>query len=162
MVKVGLCGLRPVADAPVQPYFTRVLQLSDILGWILSQTGPADVDVSTYSTSEGFIRRMAALRADGSIRSCRLLCDLRASRKTLNLLPFIASVFSDARLTSNHSKVILVHSPVLDVAVVTSQNQTRGDRHEAGVITSDAATFRGLSDSFNDVFNQALPIDGLL
>lgn len=151
----------PLHENPVQPYFTSTLQLADILAWIVSQTGIADVDVSTFSTSEGFIRRVVKLRESGAVRHCRMLCDMRASCKTATLMPFISSAFDDARLSRNHSKVILVHGELMDVAVVTSQNQTRGDRLEAGMITADADTFRLLDQAFVSAFDNALPVNGI-
>ena len=48
--------LRPIADAQTQAYFGRHLHTLGLIKWILSQIGPADVWVSSYSTSEEFLR----------------------------------------------------------------------------------------------------------
>ncbi len=39
-------------ECGTQPYFSNVVQLMDIVDWILDQTGPADIMISTFSTSE--------------------------------------------------------------------------------------------------------------
>ena len=43
--------LKPLSDVPLQAYLDNRLQLFDVLEFILSQTGPAKVYVSTFSTS---------------------------------------------------------------------------------------------------------------
>ena len=48
--------LKPLSDVPLQAYLDNRLQLFDVLEFILAQTGPAKVYVSTFSTSEEFLR----------------------------------------------------------------------------------------------------------
>ncbi|WP_289764011.1 C4-dicarboxylate ABC transporter [uncultured Duncaniella sp.] len=158
----GTESLRPLEKCSVQPYFSNSLQLAGIIEWILQQSGPADIMISTFSTSEEFLRRISRLRNSGMVLSCSLFCDLRAARKTVALYHFICGVFDSVALCQNHSKVVLIYNDSLRVAVVTSQNQTRGDRFEAGIITTDTLTFNNLRLGFDLLAENAMPIDVLL
>ena len=145
----------------VQPYFSKGISLAGLLEWILRQTGPAEVMVSTFSTSEEFLRRMARFKSMGMVTKCSLFCDLRAARKTTVLAHFIKGVFDKVALCQNHSKVMLVSNDSFRVAVVTSQNQTRGDRFEAGIITTNQSTFFNLRLGFDRLAENSMSVDVL-
>ena len=51
--------LRSLSEAPLQAYLDNRVQLFDIIEMILSETGPAEIYISTFSTSEEFLRRSA-------------------------------------------------------------------------------------------------------
>lgn len=161
-MKGALDYLAPLEKSPVQAYFSNRVQLADVIEWVVERTGPAYLRVSTFSTSEEFLRRLARMRSDGRITGCSLFCDLRAARKTAALYHFISSVASETRLCENHSKVVLLSNERCQVAVVTSQNQTRGDRFEAGVITSDPAAIAALREGFDTLAANSLSLDELV
>ena len=130
--------LKPLSDVPLQAYLDNRLQLFDVLEFILSQTGPAKVYVSTFSTSE------------------------EAARKTVNLYTFMSSVFDDVYLTENHSKVLLIENDRWMVTVVTSQNQTRGNRTECAMITTQPDIFLTLRDQFSKIINtRSIHLNGI-
>lgn len=153
--------LMPPGKRAVQPYFSNRIQLADVIEWVISHIGPADLTISTFSTSEAFLRRLHRLRSRGMIRSCLLFCDLRAARKTQALYLFIKSVCDQVFLCENHSKVVLLSAGSAKVSIVTSQNQTRGDRFEAGVIINDTMTFESLSRGFKSLTDLSVSIDDL-
>ncbi len=101
-------GLMPLEKSPIQVYFSDSIQLAQVLEWVSAQIGPADVTISTFSTSEEFIRRLWRLKRQGLIKSCSMFCDLRAARKTIALAPFMQQVFDSVALCQNHSKVVLL------------------------------------------------------
>lgn len=162
MPSLELDNLMPLEKCAIQPYFSNSMQLGDVIEWVLGQTGPAHLLISTFSTSEEFLRRLHRLKNRGRILSCAMFCDLRAARKTVSLYHFIKSVFDRVHLCENHSKVVLVTNDRYKVAVVTSQNQTRGNRFESGVITSDSLTFYNLSLGFDALAQNSLPVDALI
>lgn len=153
--------LIPLEKCGLQPYFSNRIQLAEVMEWILAQTGPANILISTFSTSEEFLRRLLRLKNNGHILQSVLFCDLRAIRKTVLLSHFIRSVFNRVHLCENHSKVVLLFNDLHSVAVVTSQNQTRGDRFEAGVITSDPHTFYNLRMGFDTMAEKSISLDDL-
>ena len=162
MIKLVNQILKPLSDAPLQAYLDNRVQLFDIIEYILSQTGPASVCISTFSTSEEFLRRIFNLRKKGLITSAVMLADLKASRKTVNLYKLIVNVFDYVYLAENHSKVILIHNDKWCVSICTSQNQTRGNRTESGMISTSPEIFFNLQGQFSDIVNNhAILLNGL-
>lgn len=136
--------LRPLADTPTQAYLSNALQVADVLRWILGQTGPADVQMTSFSISEEFLRRIFFIEKEGLVRKLDIVLDFKATNKTLILWPFIAQTVENCYLADNHSKLLLVSNERWKVAVIMSQNLTRGNRYESGSITTDAAVFDSL------------------
>ena len=149
-------------NRPLQAYFSNTTQLADVIASILEHIGPAEIVISTFSTSEEFLRRIFRYKRDGKITSATLFCDLKAARKTVHLYKFITELFDAVYLAENHSKVLLLSNKKYKISVVTSQNQTRGDRFECGVVSSSAELFDVLAKGFACMQEKSLPIDGLL
>ncbi len=145
--------LKPLSSTPLQAWMDSGLQLFDVMEFCLKQMGGnASVVVTTFSTSEEFLRKMFYFKKNGLVTNATLLTDFKAARKTINLLPFMQSVFDDVYLSSNHSKVILLANKKWTVSICTSQNQTRGNRIEAGIIT----TYGMIYDVFYNVFSDLI------
>lgn len=154
--------IRPLSDAPLQAYLDNRVQLFDIIERILSETGPAEIYISTFSTSEEFLRRIYRLRKRGLLTKATMLTDLKASRKTVNLYTLISNVFDEVFLAENHSKVILIQNAKWMVSICTSQNQTRGNRTESGMITTDPRIYLDLQRQFSEIVNtKAIQLNGL-
>lgn len=136
--------LTPLADCPHQAYLSNLLQVADILKWILEQTGPADVQMTSFSISEEFLRRIFFIEKENLVRSLDIVLDFKATNKTLILWPFIAQTVKNCYLADNHSKLLLVSNENWKVSVVMSQNLTRGNRYESGFISTDRNLFDNL------------------
>ncbi len=150
--------LHPLAERPHQAYLNDILQVADVLQWILDQTGPADIRISSFSISEEFLRRIYFIGKKGLVRSLDIVLDHKATNKTLILWPFIAQTVRNCYLTTNHSKLILVSNDQWVVAMVTSQNLTRGNRYESGFITTDPNIFASLQEQLQYVIkHQSVP-----
>lgn len=155
--------LKPLSQVSEQAYLDNRLQLYDTIEFVLRHTGPAHVMVSTFSTSEEFLRRLFRFRADKMILSTILLTDLKASKKTLNLYRFMHNVFDKVYMADNHSKVVLIFNSDFAYAIVTSQNQTRGNRWESGIISNSEAMFTSLHQQFNHIIShKSIALDELL
>ena len=146
---------------PLQVYLDDRVQLYDIIAGILEQTGPSQLTITTFSTSEEFLRRIYRLRTRGLIISARLITDFKAAQKTAILYQFMSKVFDAVFLAPNHSKVVLVDGVSARVAIVTSQNQTRGNRTEAGVITTDSGVYEILSKKVEALINNSANLNEL-
>ncbi len=134
--------LRPLKDAPFQAYLSSALQVADILEWVLEQTGTAEVWQTSFSISEEFLRRLFFLKRKRPISRFNLVLDHKATNKTIKLWSFIVQVVDRTFLADNHSKILLVRSDRGDtVAVVTSQNLTRGNRAESAFISTSPEIF---------------------
>ncbi|MBR1651865.1 MAG: C4-dicarboxylate ABC transporter [Alloprevotella sp.] len=143
--------LRPVRDVPLQAYFGQGLHTLGLLGWLLPQTGAADVWVSSYSTSEPFLNGFFLLRQKGLINHSAILLDQRAARKTLHLESLLDAAFERVYLGQNHSKLLLLQTREMTVSVITSQNQTYGARAESTIISTDIQVFDVLIQQFADI-----------
>jgi len=130
--------LRPMATYPLQSHLGRGLHTLGLLGWILEQTGPADVYVSTFSTSDAFLRGFHNLRKKELVQKSVLLADLKASKKTYRLYK------------------------EMQVTVISSQNQTYGDRAECTLVTTAQEVFYQQYSGFRDlVDNNSIQLNGL-
>lgn len=155
--------LKPLADTPNQAYLTNALQVADVLEWILQQVGKSKVWQTSFSISEEFLRRLFFIEKGGKVLEFNLVLDHKATNKTLKLWSFICQVMKRTYLADNHSKILLVESEVGDtISVVTSQNLTRGNRHESTFISTDEAIFAALHGQVTDLIrNHSVPLNDL-
>ena len=155
--------LKPLGDRQYQAYLSNVLQVADILEWILEQVGTAEVWQTSFSISEEFLRRLFFIEKSGQVKRFNLVLDHKATNKTLKLWAFITQVIERTYLADNHSKILLVRSDAGDtVSVVTSQNLTRGNRSESAFITTDKEIFATLHAQVEDLItNHSVPLNDL-
>ena len=154
--------LRPLNKCATQTYLGTGLHTLGLLGWILQQTGRADVYVSTFSTSEAFLNGFLNLRKKQLIRHGVLLADLKASRKTVHLYRLMQSCFDSVYLGMNHSKIVLVQNDDNLVSVISSQNQTYGDRAECTMVTTDKEAYRDLYSGLREIVDKnSIQLNGL-
>ena len=155
--------LRPLATTPYQAYLSNAVQVADILEWILAQVGVAEVWQTSFSISEEFLRRLFFITKDKRVSRINLVLDHKATNKTLKLWAFITQVIEHTYLADNHSKILLVKSERGDtVSVITSQNLTRGNRHESAFISTSPEIFANLHAQVNDLItNHSVPLHDL-
>lgn len=150
--------LSPMAEKSQQAYMSNLLQVADILQWVLDQTGPASVKMASFSISEEFLRRLFFIEKSGLIKDIDIILDFKATNKTLILWPFIAQTVKNCYLASSHAKILLVGNEDWSVSVVMSQNLTRGNRFESGFISTSPEVFSTLSGQVEYVIkNQSVP-----
>jgi len=126
--------IQPLACKKIQAYFSSEFQLYHLMEFILEQTGPAKIVLTTFSVSEEFVRKLVQMKDKGLIQSLTIIADHRTAVKALRLSLFTNSIAEELLLGNNHAKVLLVNNENWKVSVVTSQNQTRGNRIECGMI----------------------------
>ena len=154
--------LRPMATHPLQSHLGRGLHTLGLLGWILDQTGPADIYVSTFSTSDAFLRGFYNLKKKGLVLKSVLMADLKASKKTYKLYKEMQQNFDAVYLAQNHSKVVLVQNDKWTVTVISSQNQTYGDRAETTFVTTNQEIFYQQYSGFSDIIDDnSIQLNGL-
>lgn len=154
--------LQPLQPEQTQCYLTNTLQVADIVEWVLQQIGKSVIWQTSFSISEEFIRRLYFIEKSGRVESIHLLLDFKATQKTLRLWAFLSQVIEHTYLADNHSKVILIRSDSMSVAIITSQNLTRGNRHESAVVTTDRQVFATLHAEIEDLIrNHSVPLSEL-
>lgn len=154
-------GLHPLKIAKHQVHLTDRVQLADVLKWILDQTGQADIAITSFSISEEFLRRLVYLKREGLVKSLNIVLDLKATNKTMMLWQMIRQVVEKCYLAENHSKILLVGGKEMKVAVITSQNLTRGNRYESIYITTDGSLYDYMSSRVADLIAKSIPFDDL-
>ena len=154
--------LQPLSKCVTQTYLGTGLHTLGLLNWILQQTGRADVYVSTFSTSEAFLNGFYNLQKKKLIGHSVLLADLKASKKTVKLYRLMQSCFDSVYLGMNHSKIVLVQNDTHLVSVISSQNQTYGDRAECTMVTTDQMAFYDLYCGLRDIVDKnSIQLNGL-
>ena len=155
--------VKPLAECPSQAYLSNAVQVADLLEWILEQVGTAKVWQTSFSISEEFLRRLFFIEKSGRVSEFNLVLDHKATNKTLKLWSFMTQVIQRTYLTDNHSKILLVQAESGEtVSVITSQNLTRGNRHESAFISTDPAIFKTLHAQMVDLIqNHSVPLNDL-
>ena len=155
--------LKPLAEHPLQSYLTNVLQVADVIEWVLSQFGKSTIWQTSFSISEEFLRRLYFIEKSGKVNTIHLILDFKATNKTLRLWSFLTQVIGHTYLADNHSKVILIQSDDGRVAtIITSQNLTRGNRMESAVVTTSPQVFNTLLADVQDIIeNHSVPLSEL-
>jgi hypothetical protein len=151
---------RPLSEQAVQSALTNEVQIADILEWVLEQVGTSEVWQTSFSISEEFLRRLYFIEKSGRVKEFHLVLDHKATNKTLKLWSFITQVIERTYLTDNHSKLLLVQAESgQTVSVITSQNLTRGNRHESAFISTDPVVFNTLKSEVDDLIkNHSVPL----
>ena len=152
--------VKPLSECSSQAYLSNAVQVADLLEWILEQVGTAKVWQTSFSISEEFLRRLFFIEKSGRVSEFNLVLDHKATNKTLKLWSFMTQVIQRTFLTDNHSKILLVQAENgQTVSVITSQNLTRGNRHESAVISTDPAIFATLHAQVTDLIkNHSVPL----
>ncbi len=155
--------LKPLSSTTSQAYLSNAVQVADILEWILEQVGSARVWQTSFSISEEFLRRLFFIEKNGKVSEFNLVLDHKATNKTLKLWSFITQVIQRTYLADNHSKILLVEAESGEcVSVITSQNLTRGNRHESAFISTDKGIFCPLKQQVEDLIrNHSVPLHDL-
>jgi hypothetical protein len=155
--------VKPLSECASQAYLSNAVQVADLLEWILEQVGSAKVWQTSFSISEEFLRRLFFIEKSGRVSEFNLVLDHKATNKTLKLWSFMTQVIERTYLTDNHSKILLVEADSgQKVAVVTSQNLTRGNRHESAFISTEPVIFDTLHAQVTDLINNhSVPLNDL-
>lgn len=124
-------------------YSNGAFNLVQLMLYVLKQTGPAHVFLSTYSIAEDSISTLRRYVDDGTILSIRFLIDNRV--RSISPKPFahLIASFPDAyRCTSLHAKVALISNDDWHVSIVGSQNATHNPKLERGIIHTSEDIWR--------------------
>lgn len=138
-------------DGRCIPFMYAGVQIYNIIEWAVKFTGPVDMVNTTFSVAEEFLRAVFRMKREGLILSATEVADLKSAAKTLRINNLLRQVFDEVYLAENHSKVVLLSNHDWKVTIITSQNQTRGNRNEAGIISTDPAVFDSLAKPINEM-----------
>jgi hypothetical protein len=155
----ALNHIKPVSENSIQAFYTDKFQLFDIMEILLNQlSGKCDmIYITSFSISEEFIRKIWKFKKDMDIRKVVVILDTKAAVKVSKLLYFAKNVFDEVYLTNNHGKVVLFEG-VIPVAICTSQNQTRGNRKESTIITTNPDCYQSFYAEIQKMVENAVKL----
>lgn len=136
-------------------YSNGAFNLVQLMLYVLKQTGPAHVFLSTYSIAEDSISTLRRYVDDGTILSIHFLIDNRV--RSISPKPFahlIASFPNAYRCTSLHAKVALINNADWHVSIVGSQNATHNPKLERGIIHTSEDIWRFDNNIMYEQFNE--------
>ena len=123
-------------------YSSGAFNLIQLLFYLLKQTGPAHLFLTTYSV---YMDSIAALRrkADsGELLSVRFLIDNRVRSISPKPFDFLVNSFPGCyRCLALHAKVALIYNDRWQITVVGSQNATHNPKLERGIIHTSEDVF---------------------
>ncbi len=147
------------ADAVIPYFCNNKWSLHDLITHCLDYTGKAKVKISSFSISEAALRSFISNKENDLIHSFILLFDYTIPKRKFDLFLFAYDVFSEIRLASNHSKVILIDGDKNKLLILCSQNLTPNPRLESGVVITISHLYDFFSEHFDKHFLEAIPFN---
>lgn len=129
-----------ITNGNTKHFYTRgAFDLVDLVVFVLKQTGPAHVFVSSYGIASDTIHTMKKCIDTGKMLSIRFLLDNRV--RSISPKPFdtlVRTFPGDYKLNSIHAKCALVWNNDWHISIVGSQNATHNPKLERDTIYTDA------------------------
>jgi hypothetical protein len=111
-----------------------------LIGYLIKQTGPVHVFMTSYSFSQKSIEQLQNKISKKEILSFKVILDNRVRVMSPKPFQMIAGSF-DYRCISVHAKVALLWNDQWKISIVTSQNATDNPKLERGTIFTDPQVF---------------------
>lgn len=137
-------------------YSSGAFNLIQLIFYVLKQTGPAHLFLTTYSISMDSIAAIQRKLEVGHLLSVRFLIDNRV--RSISPKPFdcLVTTFPDSyRCLALHAKVALIYNDEWHISIVGSQNATHNPKLERGIIHTSRDVFDFDYKMLTDEYNQA-------
>lgn len=131
----------------------------DLLGYLLKQTGPAKVWITSWSISEVAMRALVRLIDAGLITEVHALFDERAKIMFPEAYQMAKRNVADLKLTKIHAKCIVIMNDTWNVSVVTSANFNTNRRIEAYVVCEDPVIAKGMHSWIQKELDRGRPFE---
>lgn len=136
-------------------YSDGAFNLIQLLLYILKQTGPADIILSTYSIAESTLYTLKKKIEQGDILSIKFLIDNRVRSISPKPFNYLVTSFPDSyRCTSLHAKVAVIWNDKWHISIVGSQNATHNPKLERGIIHTDFQIWKFDKKMLDDQFER--------
>lgn len=121
--------------------FAGQFSLISIIEHLLSQTGPAEVVVGTWTAGAGEINSAYRLLRDGRVQSLKFVIDFSFQSRQPSYCKALRERFGDEciRVTKNHAKFVLILNDTWKLVLRTSANLNENRRLENFEISDDPA-----------------------
>lgn len=136
-------------------YSKGAFNLVQLVLYLLKQTGPAHVFLSSYSIAEDSLTALKRREEKGELLSIRFLIDNRVRSISPKPFAYLAEAFEGKyRCCALHAKVALVWNSEWNVTVITSMNATHNPKLERGIIYTSKKVFDFDLNTLLDEFDQ--------
>ena len=116
-------------------YSDGAFNFIQLILYLLKQTGPAHLFLTSYSISIDSLNALFRKRDSGGLLSVRFLIDNRVRSISPKPFDFLVTSFPNAyRCCALHAKVALIWNENWKISIVGSQNATHNPKLERGVI----------------------------
>jgi hypothetical protein len=128
--------------------------LVDVLVHVLDTTGPARVDLSTWTAASADISFAGALLREKRIERLRFLVDFSFPSRQPSYCAALRATFGEdaIRVSKNHAKFVLVRNASWNVVVRTSMNLNENRRFETVELSDDVGLASFLEGFVDEVF----------
>jgi hypothetical protein len=135
-------------------YSSGAFNLIQLILYILKQTGPAHLFLTTYSISMDSINALRRKVETNELLSVRFLIDNRVRSISPKPFDYLVTTFPDSyRCLALHAKVALLYNEDWKITVVGSQNATHNPKLERGIIHTGGDIFDFDFKMLNDEFD---------
>ena len=122
--------------------------------YLIRQTGPVHVFMTSYSFSQKSIEQLKNRLDKGQILSFKVLIDNRVKSMSPKPFQMLCECF-DYRCSSIHAKVALLWNDIWNLSIVTSQNATDNPKLERGTIFTSRDVFDFDLNALENEFNRS-------
>lgn len=129
----------------------------ELLTWILSQTGPAEVTIGVWSMSEVAARKLTDLLDAKVITKLRAVFDYRFKNRHPAAHQLASHAFSEVFTFPMHAKVTVVQNDSWNVVLNCSANYTNNPRPESGIISTHKPTVEFYKSMLTEILNHGDP-----
>lgn len=114
--------------------------ISDVIQHCLTETGPATVDIATWTAALGDIKRAENMLRDGRITRIRFVVDPSFKSRKPEFCRALVDTFGDGciRTVNSHAKFAIIRNDRWNLAIRTSMNLNPNPRLENFEISDDA------------------------
>jgi hypothetical protein len=137
--KVDVLASLPKLERNTQLHFCTEGKWSshELLAKLLEITGPADVELTSYSFTEDPVRMLTQYLDSGIIKNLMVLVDKRVKVQNPSAYQLAVANFRYMKLVQIHAKVMIIRNDKYSITVISSANYTRNKRIEVGCITEN-------------------------
>lgn len=132
--------------------------LIELIEAVLEKTGPAKIDISTWTAANADLRSIYGFLETKNIISARFLLDFSFQRRQPAVAKQIRNIFGldSLRITRNHAKFFLISNENWKVVCKTSMNLNQNPRFEDFDLSTDPDLFSFLQELFNEFFKKTI------
>ena len=127
--------------------------MPDLLFYILKQTGPAHLLISTWSIANDAMEKLILRYRKKEVLSCSFLLDPRVRARDPKPLQLAERNFT-CRLVACHAKVTVLWNQEWKLTIYGSANFTYNPRIERGIISPNKNVFNFDKNWINDAINR--------